>query len=241
MSSATEWRTFIKTLLGVALIGAPVLLLISDLMTSVVYEGDDQARYLASIADNEGLYYSGNVIGALGALLLVPACMAIIHLVRVRYPRYAVGAGGLALLGVIGMAGMWITFSLVDYILAQRPERAIMAAVLTDGEEGAAMAPLFFLWVAGPLGLVLLMAGLLRARSVPRWMPALAVLGFVLLFVADSGVMSILVSVVLSVALGAIGLTVLRSPLEAWDEGHLAGPEPPVAPPVVPRTGVATP
>ncbi|HEV2062174.1 MAG TPA: hypothetical protein VGR12_04910, partial [Solirubrobacteraceae bacterium] len=76
-----RWRSSRKTLLGVSLIAAPLLILVSDLLTRSIYD-DKEALYLANIAENEARYYAGNLIGVVGALFIVGAVLALIHLVR---------------------------------------------------------------------------------------------------------------------------------------------------------------
>jgi hypothetical protein len=223
MTHDSEWRHFRKTLLGVALIAAPVLMFASDVATSGIYDGNDERRYLAAIADNEGLYYAGNLLGAIGALFVVGAVVALIHLVRVRHPGFAKVAGGIALVGAITMSGVWLTFTLVELELARSSDRAAMAAVIASSEDSAAMAPLFVTWIGISLGLLLLAAGLWRARTVPRWMAALLAGSVVVLFFGE-GALSIVASVLMAGALIPIGVLVLRSSVEAWEAGDLAVP-----------------
>jgi fumarate reductase subunit D len=230
MSHADDWRHLRKTVFGICLIVGPLLLLVGGLLTLGLYDGDDEARYLAEIADNEALYYGANMVGALGALFLVGAVIAIAHLVRVRHPRFAIVAGALALAGVVTMSGVWMTFTIIEIEMAQSADRAAMAALIEASDDSATIAPLFITFVGASLGLVLLAIGLWRAHTVPRWIPALMAVAFVLLFVGESGVVGTLGSVAAFVALGAIGLLVLRSTDEAWEAGDLAPPSAPMAP-----------
>ncbi len=217
------WSAFRKTVLGVALVAAPLFLLVSNALTRSIYD-DNQATYLANIADNEARFFAGNMIGVVGALFLVGAVLALIHLVRHRYPRYAKGAGALALLGVLAMSGVWLVFSIIEYQMAQEANRAAMATFLTNADDSAAMAPLFVVWIGSLLGMVLLGAALLRAGTLPRWMPALMIVGFVLVFPAE-GVLSVVADAVILAGMGSIGLAVLRSPLAAWESGSVAPSE----------------
>jgi Domain of unknown function (DUF4386) len=235
-SSADDWRGFTKTVLGACLIAAPLLLLTSSLLGTGIYDGDDEARYLASIADNEALYYAAGMVGVLGAMAMVGAVLALIHLVRTRYPRYAKLAGGVALLGVLTFAGVFLSFTIVDFELARAGDRDAMVALLQDTEDSASSAPFFVTWIGTFLGLILLAAGLLRSHAVPRWMPALLIVGLLLLFISEASWVGVVASAVTLVAMGAIGLAVLRSPVEAWETGDVAGGEPPLstAPPRAP-------
>ena len=228
MTSATDWARKRKTLLGASLIAAPLLILISDLFTLGLYDGDDERRYLADIADNEALYYTAGLVGALGAVFLVGAVVALIHLVRVRKPTFALIAGGIALFGAITFSGVWMTFTLVEYEMAQSPERDGMVRLLADSEDSGAFAPLFVTFIGTFLGLALLAIGLLMARTVPRWMAAAMLIGFLAVFFLEDAV-PVIGSVILTAALGSIGALVLRSSLEEWEAGDLSQPAPPAA------------
>ena len=217
------WSAFRKTVLGVALVAAPLFILISNALTSSIYV-DNQATYLANIADNEARFFAGNMFGVVGAMFLAGAVLALIHLVRHRYPRYAKGAGALALVGALAMSGVWLVFSIVEYQMAQEANRAAMATFMTNAEDSAAMAPLFVTWIGSLLGMVLLGAALLRAGTLPRWMPALMIVGFVLVFPSE-GALSVVADALILAGMGSIGVAVLRSPLAAWESGTVAPAE----------------
>lgn len=217
-----EWRRMKKALFGASLIVAPALILVGQLIASGVYDGDDQGRYLASIADHETAHYAGNVISAAGTLLLAPVVIALGHLVRVRHLKYAVIAGGVGMLGALMFPGMWFAFTVVDHQAAQDPARAAMTGFFERLDDTAAIAPLAVGWVAMSLGLLLLAAGVLWASTVPRWMPALILAGAILLFVGESDAVMVAANALLLAGMGAIGATILRASLEAWEAGDLA-------------------
>jgi hypothetical protein len=229
MTVASDWRHLTKVLLGISLIAAPLLILVGEVISSAVYDGDDYGRYLASIEDNGAAYYAGNLVGALGAVFLVGATVALIHLVRVRHTKFAAIVGGLTLLCVLAMPGVWLLSTAIEYQMANSPDQAAMARLLDQGEDEASLIPLMVMWLGMSLGVILLAAGLLWSRTVPRWMPALMILAFVLLFIADDGVMSIVNSVLILAALGGIGVTILRASDDAWEAGDLAEAGPPAA------------
>jgi len=231
MTSAS-WSAFRKTLLGVALIVAPLLILVSNALTTGIYD-DSQVTYLGNIADNEVGFYAGNMIGVLGAVLVPAAVLALIHLLRHRYPRYAKGAGALALLGAVTMSGVWLVFGVFEYLMAQEANRAAMAALMTNVEDSAAMARLFVTWIGTMLGIVLLGAGLLRAGTLPRWMPVLMIAGFALTFPSE-GAMSVVADGLILAGMGSIGVAILRSPLAAWESGTVALPEDQPVEPIAP-------
>jgi hypothetical protein len=150
--------------------------------------------------------------------------------------RYAMVAGGIALLGVLSFAGVFLTFTIVEFELARAADREAMVALLRNSDD-AASAPLFVTWIGTFLGIVLLAAGLLRTHALPRWMPGLLIAAMLLLFVSEASWLGVVASAVTLVAMGAIGLTILRSSVDAWEAGELGG-EPPLSTSPPPTTAV---
>jgi hypothetical protein len=237
-SSADDWRRFTKTVLGACLIAAPLLLLASAVMSTGIYDGDNEARYLASIADNEALFYASGLVGALGAIALVGAVAALVHLVRTHHLRFGMVAGGFAMLCVVTLSGVFLTFTITEFEIAQSPERAAMVALLQGSEEDASSIPFFFTWIGTFLGVILLAGALLRTHALPRWMPGLLIASLLLVFISDADWLGVVASALTLVAMGAIGMAVLRSPVEAWEAGDLAGGEPPLTTSPPPTTAV---
>lgn len=223
MKGRGDWRLFRKNLLGISLIVAPLLLLIATAATSSFRE-DDPARYLSNIADNSGVYYAGNIVGMIGGMFAVGAVLALVHLVRVRRPLFAVLAGGLALAGTVMMPGVWGAITVIEYQMAQQADRSAFVALLEGLEESATIIPLFVTWIGTAVGMVLLAGGLWLARSVPRWIPLLLGVAFVASFAASTPVLSVIASALVLVALGAIGVRVLQSSVDDWETGDLRLP-----------------
>ena len=230
MTGAADWRHLTKVLLGVSLIAAPLLIAIGEVISSAVYDGDDYGRYLASIEDNGAAYYAGNLVGAFGSVFLIGSVIALIHLVRVRHAKYGAIVGGLALLCVAALPGLWLASTIIEYQMANSGDQAAMARLLDNTEEAASSIPFFFVWIGMTLSVILLAAGLIWSRTVPRWMPALLILAFILLFVDEGGVLGIISTVLILAAMGAIGVTILRSSDDAWEAGELEHPAPPPTP-----------
>lgn len=222
MDGDLDWRRQEKTLLGAALIVGPLLMFAGSLFTLGVYDGDDFERYLASVAEHETAYYVGSLVTALGAVFMVGAVVALIHLVRVRRPRYAVVAGAIALLAVITMSGAFMVFTILDYEMANDPNREAIVAFNERVEDSAAVAPLFITWIGSALGLLLLAIGLLWARTVPRWTAAVLLGASVFIAVAQGDVLGVVAGGLLVVGFAAIGVMVLRASVAAWEAGDLS-------------------
>lgn len=233
-------RRFRKTLVAACLLGAPLLIAIGQLVSRGVWE-DDEAAYLASIADSEAQFYIGSMISVAGAFLIPIAVLGLVHLVRVRRRVLGTVVGAVALLGAFGMPGGWLAGTIFEYIAAQQADRAAMVGLLADLESGAA-APLLVMWMAFSIGLLLLAVGLFVARTVPRWSAALLGVSVVALFAADGGVTGAVASAVIVAAWGSIAWSIHRRTPAEWAAGELpAAPSDSVATAPAPSAAIAAP
>ncbi len=204
-------------------------------LVAPAWAGDDTPKYLQQVADNEGAHLVAALIGLVGALLLIPGLMGVIHLLRRR--RVGVGQIGAALfaIGAVMSVGLFV-FTVMDIAMVDvNADRTQMVALSDRAEESVAASVFFLLYVAG---FVLAAAFLLRRYS-------------------DSGrdgrprsgcrsccwsrqclesprrptnkLLAVISRSLLAVALGAIGMKLLSLTDEEWGRWQ--------APPDRPRTG----
>ena len=224
--TSSDWRRFTQVLLGACLIAAPLFFLAGGVVQSPVSDGDDFARYLASIADHETAYYAGGMLSTVGAFLLVGVVIALVHLIRVRHPRFAMAAGALGLMGAIGIAGVLLASTIIDFQMAGSGDRAAMALLLENGEEAASSIPFFVVWIGMALAMLMLAGGLAWSRTVPMWMAACVAIGMLAVFFVSGDIPGLIASAVFLLGLASIGVAVIRSPLEEWEAGDLTHHEP---------------
>lgn len=161
-----------RRLCATSLIAAPVLLMVSELVSPAL--SDDAAESLAVIAAERGRLTAWIWLGIASAVLLVPAVLGLVHLLRPR-GRGVGGAGAaLAVVGAVGYAVHQGLFLQLPALLDGDPTE--MAAVYERQGESAAFAVVTFLLFLGPLliGLLLLGVGLYRGGVAPLW-PAVAI------------------------------------------------------------------
>jgi hypothetical protein len=197
-----------------SLVAAPALLLASSLSLSALH--NDSAARLRAIADQPGRYYLFCLLGVLGALALLPACVGLAQALRPHRARLAVAAAALTVTGA--------AFALVDYgteLVKWQAGRtgtdsAAMTALLDRVETSPGInAILQVSGLAFLAGFVVLGVGLRRARLVPLWvaivMPAAL---FLNLFGFASGSIAVLDAsgVVLLVAMAAAGRALSPTP-----------------------------
>ena len=215
-------KHFSKIAVGASLIAAPLLTLLSTVVSPAI-KSDDAAE-IAVIAAHPARFYAFATFTFAGIALMVPAILGLMHLTRDRAPGWGNWGGSLALLGTIVAAGDAATQWLVWQTGATGADRAQMAALLQryDSAAGSSL-PFTIGGLAIVAGVVMLSVGLYRARAVPAWTAAGFVAGIVLNivgFTASSVGVLIVSSVILLAALGAIGWRILAEPDDDWAEAR---------------------
>jgi hypothetical protein len=217
MASRPHERGFARTLTGLSLIAAPLLLVISVSIGPDL--SDDGARRLAQIADNEARYVASRYLLVIAAWVFVPA---LIGLCRVfRGPRVTLGQVGAGLL-LIGWISTTAFFGLGAYEYeAAKPgrDRAAMGQLVEDVNASAAITPMIIVtFVVGiAIGSLIIAWSLWRRRLVPPWAPAALVVWTILDILANSVVLSALAAAFLLVGFGSVGLRLLSMSEEEWD------------------------
>lgn len=203
------------------MIAGPIVMFASDLVGRST-NTDTDSKYVAKVASNVGLHWLSGLLMMIGALLLLGAFIGVAHLVRGRRPALANVGGALAAGGVTAIIGWAVITMGVDTELAKSPDRAAMNRLYEKAQSSGYIAPNIILMFLFLIGVIVLAVGLWRSQAAPRWVAALLGLAMVALFVIQgNGVAALIPSVLLIVALGTIGLSVLSSSDEEWASGSL--------------------
>ncbi len=207
-----------RRLAGASLVLAPLLLLASAAVSPEL-KSDEEAQ-LTVIARHPDRFYLFSILGLASAIVLVPALLGLMHMLRERAPGWGYIGGGLMMLGNLLSIGDWMGNLVQWQMAAPSTDRAQMTALLTrlNDTPGSAL-PLQLSGFAFLLGTAVLAIGLYRARTVPTWIAPALVVGIVANlagFLASSVALLIASSAVLLAALGWIGATVLTE-----DDNHL--------------------
>jgi uncharacterized protein DUF4386 len=225
MLRLSDERNFARTLAGLSLIVAPLLLLLSVAIGP--HLSDDGGARLAEIADSEGRYIVGAYLLLVGAWAFVPG---LIGLWRVfRGPRVTLGqvGAGLVLIGFIGTIAFF-GFGAYEFEAAQPDlDRAQMARLADNVNDSGVMIPMVIItFVVGiAIGSLIVAWSLWRRQVVPPWAPAALVVGTILDIVADSAALSAIAFAFLLVGFGSVGLKLLSMSDEEWDLlGRAPGP-----------------
>lgn len=107
---------------------------------------------------------------------------------------------------------------LYDLSLAQFDDRSAAVAISERAGEYAGSSVLGMPVLFGFVGLTLLTFALWRAGFAPLWVPVVFVAGFAMAFFGPVGVVSFTVGFALaSIALGYVGMKILRMTDEEWE------------------------
>ncbi len=168
----TRWAT------GLAMLLAPIVWLVSTIVAPKI--SSDELAQVAVIARYPDRWYWFALLTLVGAMLLVPALLGVMGLMRERAPLAGCVGGSLALLGTLVAIGD-STVQLVTWQMgASSADGAQMAALLTRFDDAAGSALIFTLGgLALVAGTVILAIGLTRARIAPVWAAACLPLGTV--------------------------------------------------------------
>lgn len=223
MLKITDANNFRRTAVGLCLIAGPLMALIGGLIAP--WEGTEEtSAWLHVLAENPVRGQIGAVFLYLGYLLIAVDIFGILHLLRHRAVVLGNVAAVLAILGWITMPGLLIS-DFYDLSLAETlgPQQG---AVVSDGAgEYVGAAVIGIPALLGMVGLLLLVAALWRAGFAPAWVPLVLLVGFAVGFYdAYSLAFFTFWWVLWLVALGYIGLKVLRMSDEDWAWSAMAAP-----------------
>jgi Domain of unknown function (DUF4386) len=215
----SDSRNFGRTLVGLAFIVGPALMLVGSIVSPDT-DNDNKLKELNQVAAHKSAFIIGALLFLAGTLVLLVASVGIIHLFRGRRVTLGQIAGGLLLMGTsVTVAFYAFTASEYEMVNQSGLNRVELARYLHKAEMTAAGAPLFILFLVGVvLGLILLAIALWRSDLIPNWAAALILVGGVLTFAGGqnkaAGIGS---SVLLLIPFVLLGRTVLGMSDADWD------------------------
>ena len=150
-----------------------------------------------------------------GAVLMVPAALGLMHMLREREVALGHMGGGLSLLGLMGMAG------LIGMDVGGTTDLVDRVDHLTGVGNWMFVATMGF-----GLGCAVLGMGLFRAHVVPSWAAACLMVGgiaFDVALLAASAGIAIAAAAAFVVAMSTTGLMVWRESDDAWEHTPALG------------------
>jgi hypothetical protein len=219
MLRLSDAHHFRKTVAGICMVLAPVLFLAASIVAPS--SDNDAAAILSATAEHVDRFYIATVLAIAGAVFLLPALLGLMHMLREKQVAFGHVGGGLALLGNL-MIMLLLGGSLMQWQMVRGgADRIEMVALMDRFTDTAGSALFLFFTLTLTVGVIVLAAGLYRARAV-HWSTAGALaMGAVLLqiafFVGNTAGWYIVASAVLLVGFATVGRTVLMETDEEWE------------------------
>ena len=207
-----------KTVAGACMLLAPLAILVAAVVSPDLET--DAGKQLGVAAEHLDRFYLSNLLGMISLILLVPAALGLMHMVRERRSGYGAIGGGLTVLGILGS----LVSCGVGFAIWQMASDGVQAADVSalDGimNTAGAMIPAYAVGMVMAIGAVVLGAGLYLARVVDWWMALFFAAGVVCVNIAfPAGVLWLMIvgAALALVGLGSIGLMVLRESDADWE------------------------
>lgn len=217
-------NNFRRTALGICLISAPLVGLISAFITPHFTGG--MGEELVAISEHTGRWLVGEALNLISFFLFMLAVLGIVHLLRHRGVVLGHVGGGLALLGAF-FHGAIIGYALVEVPLVESGgARARMVEFANGMYESAAFMMILFPFLSFFVGWILLAIALWRARVAPLWVTATLVVAPLSEFVGPEAVSPEFMFALFLIGLGYLGLSVLHLSDKEWERGEAPGDEP---------------
>ena len=212
---------FGRSLVGLGLVAAPVLLLVGEVVRHAIEDGatSGSEQHLANVAASADLWQLMTAVNMISVILFVPVVLGLMHLLQRTRPILAHIGGGLALVGLLGAAGHNVFAFVLDGAMSQvEGGTEQMVELVVQLEQLPSFGLVLAMFIAGfVLGLSLLGIGVYRARVVPRWSGAAITLGMLVSANAGASLPLTLVADGLLIAgMSAIGFRVLAMSNADW-------------------------
>lgn len=210
-----------------ALVVAPALFLIDNLIHPKEYERGNEARQLVEIASHADRWQLAHALGFLSILVFAAAVLGLAFLVRRRQPGLGLWAGALSVAGLLGLAAVITIDGYTWAVLGdvyQRRGVAPETVEITFGEvQNSDWSLVYYLTpVAWIVGMVLLSFGAARQGAVPLWAGALLAVGALMVGIETAVISNayfIAAAAVLAAGSIAVAVAIARMSDESFARG----------------------
>jgi hypothetical protein len=214
-------RTARRLFSGACLIVGPALAFLGIVVRP---DGSDDTgkELLAVVAASRSAVLASDVLFIAAILLLVPALVGAIHLLRNRAPILGYLGGGLAIAGYVCLISRVALDSVALEMVGRGTTGADMAAVLDRTmNQDLLFVLLTIVFVAGHIvGTTLLGIGFWRAHSIPVWAAAAVTVSQPLHFIAhgiENKPLDVVAFALFAAGMAMLGVRVLRMLDAAWE------------------------
>ena len=208
-----------KTVAGACMLLAPLMFLVAFVISPRLET--DAGKQLSAATGHADRFYIANLVATLGLVLVVPAVLGVMHMLRERRPAYSGLGGALTLLGVFAtMVGQGVAFVMWQMAHHGGASAANTSVIHAMTHDAGTVIPIVALGYLGAVGVCVLAAGLYLARVVDWWMALFFAAGIVcinLAFPLAALWLAIVGAALMLVGLGSVGLLVLRESDADWE------------------------
>jgi hypothetical protein len=207
-----------KMVAGACMLLAPLVMLVAAVVSPEIET--KAGAQLATAADHLDRFYISNLLAMVALILLVPAVLGLMHMMRERRSAYGAVGGGLTVLGTLAsLTGVGVGF-VIWQMAKDGVQPADVSALHGVLNAAGAVIPVYVLGLVMAIGAAILGAGLYLSRVVDWWMALFFAGGIVCINVAFlAGTLALLIvgAALTLVGLGSMGLMVLRESDADWE------------------------
>ena len=218
MSGLSNAHHFRKTIAGLCMVLAPLLLLVGVVIHPET--GTEAASTIAAAADDPDTWYAAHLIVLISLVLAVPAVLGLMHMLREREVALGHVGGGLGMLGILAFVGIVAIEGFAGWQAGAGNRTEMVALFERMNDSAGVVIPFYAMSFGFAVGMLCLALGLYRARAVQSWTTVVIGLSAVLLAIAfptASELLSIAGAALLFVGLGSVGRMVLSESDEDWE------------------------
>ena len=165
-----------------ALVVAPALFLLDNIIHPKEYERDNEVRQLTEIAEHADRWQAAHALGFISILVFAAAVLGLAFLVRRRQPRFGLWAGALGVAGLLGLAAVitidGYTWGVLGEAYRSRGASPETVALTLREVQQNDWSLLYYLTpLAWIIGMGMLALGAARQGAVPVWAGVLLAVG----------------------------------------------------------------
>ena len=199
---------------GLCLLVAPALLLVASIVNPSSGSGDDDRKYLESLADDPDAAQLSTALFIVGFTLMVVGIVGVVHVIRQRGATLANIGGALAIVGSILFVALQTT-TLADLNSVEHVGIDTAEKLNEDIDDYWAAYVVFVPALLGTaIGYILLGAAVIRSKVAHIAAGVLIIVGLVLIPVTDGFFVAF---AALLAGFGLVGLKILGMTDEQWD------------------------
>ncbi|MFL5896588.1 MAG: hypothetical protein ACJ76Z_15935 [Thermoleophilaceae bacterium] len=214
MSDAHHFR---KMVAGFCMMFAPLFALVGFVVHPAVHS--NESAQVTTVAAHMDGWYLSNALLFVSVVLAVPAALGLMHMLREREVAYGHVGGGLALIGLMALAGL-VGMDMVTWQMGAGPHAEMASLLHRVNHATGVLVPFVFGSLLFGVGYLALGMGLYRARATASWYAVCLMVGGIALDVATiawSLPLAIAAAAVVLVGQGGIGRMVWSESDDAWE------------------------